>query len=238
MVNAIWMQTAGRANVTLSDEQGEQLSRYLDLLTAGNGRMNLTRIVDRPTAELQHVADALTLLPLVPAGPASVADVGSGGGVPGIPLAIARPDAAVTLIEATKKKAAFLRETVAALGLSNVTVVDDRVETAGRGELRERFDVAVARAVATLDWLAEWCLPLVRVGGVAVAMKGPRAQEELPGGAFASRVVGGGSPEIRKVELPGTDGRVLVVFAKRKPTGENFPRPVTSAKGKPLQLRR
>ena len=237
MPNDLWTHLAARASLSLTEDQHGQLSRYLDLLTAANERMNLTRIVDRPTAEVQHVGDALTVLPHLPAGAFALADVGSGGGVPGVPLAIVRPDARVTLIEATKKKAAFLREAVAALGLANVTVVDDRVEAAGQGDGRERFDVAVARAVATLDWLAEWCLPLVKVRGVAIAMKGPRAADELPAAIDVAKLVGGGEPVVHPVELPGTDGRVLVVFPKRKPTRDKYPRPVTSAKGKPLQMR-
>ncbi|MGA3068356.1 MAG: 16S rRNA (guanine(527)-N(7))-methyltransferase RsmG, partial [Tepidisphaeraceae bacterium] len=147
------------------------MSRYLDLLLAANARMNLTRIVDPKSAEILHVGDSLMVLPYLPAGAHRLADVGSGGGVPGIVLAIARPDAQITLIEATKKKAEFLKSAANELGLANVTVAPIRAEEAGRSELRETFDVALARAVGTLDWLAEWMLPLVKNGGVMLAMK-------------------------------------------------------------------
>src|SRR5690348_7735138 len=106
--------------------------------------MNLTRIADRAAAEVQHVGDALTVLPFLPREAHRLADVGSGGGVPGIPLAVARPDVSLVLVEATGKKAAFLTETARALGLTNVRVVNERAETAGRGDLREACDVAVA----------------------------------------------------------------------------------------------
>ena len=99
---ALWSELAARAGVTLTAGQLDRLSRYLDLLLDANRTMNLTRIVDRRSAEVQHVGDALTLLPLLPPGPHRLADVGSGGGVPGIPLAVARPDAQVLLIESTK----------------------------------------------------------------------------------------------------------------------------------------
>jgi 16S rRNA (guanine527-N7)-methyltransferase len=156
----LWAALADRASLSLSEAQLASLARYLDLLLAGNESMNLTRIIDRAAAEVQHVADALTLLPFLPAGPFRLADVGSGGGVPGIPLAIARPDAQVLLIESTRKKANFLRQTVAGLGLANVRVTEERAEdiaeVKGRDarQFREGFDIAVARAVATMVWLA------------------------------------------------------------------------------------
>ncbi|MEO6436616.1 MAG: RsmG family class I SAM-dependent methyltransferase, partial [Tepidisphaeraceae bacterium] len=121
-MNPLWTDLARRASVELSDDQGAALSRFLDLLLEGNARMNLTRITDRDAAEVQHVGDALTLLPFLPAGAIRVVDVGSGGGVPGIPLAIARPDATILLIESTKKKALFLKQTIEALGLKNASV--------------------------------------------------------------------------------------------------------------------
>lgn len=219
----------------MSDEQASQLSRYIDLLLAGNARMNLTRIGDRAAAEIQHVGDALTLLPHLPKAAHDLADVGSGGGVPGIPLAIARPDARVLLVESTKKKAAFLREAVAALGLKNVRVSERRAEDLGQAqETRERFDVAVARAVATTDWLAEWLLPLVRKGGKALAMKGQRAAEEVPLAAKAIEFLNGGPAVVHPVELPGTEHRVIVEIPKLGRTVPRYPRPPTLAKGRAL----
>lgn len=233
-MNELWRQLASAANVTLSEGQLAQLDGHLDLLLDANRRMNLTRITDRAAAEVQHVGDSLTLLPFLPAGEFRVADVGSGGGVPGIPLAIARPDARVMLVESTKKKAAFLRAAVAELELANVAVSEWRAEDVGRSNSRETFDVAVARAVATLDWLAEWCLPLVRPGGKLLAMKGVRAGAEVPAAAAAIRLLGGGGPVVHAVALPGTAHRVIVEVPKRSRTNDRFPRPATQAKGKPL----
>src|SRR5687768_16711544 len=98
-MNTLWTDLAARGHLTLSDTQHAQLAKYLDLLLAANQRMNLTRITDRAAPEVQHVGDALTLLPFLPPGNIRLADVGSGGGVPGIPLAIVRPDARVMLVE-------------------------------------------------------------------------------------------------------------------------------------------
>jgi 16S rRNA (guanine527-N7)-methyltransferase len=228
---ALWTDLAGG---NLTDAQVQQLSRYLDLLIAANQRMNLTRITDRAAAEINHVGDALTLLRYLPTGPIRLADVGSGGGVPGVPLAIARPDATITLIEATAKKAKFLTETAAELGLTNLKVRPQRAEDAGHSPVRESFDIVTVRAVGLMIWLVEWCLPLVKVGGTLLAMKGPRIAEELPAALRTIRHLGGGEPVIHPVQLPGTDGHVIVAIKKVKPTDQRFPRPATAAKGKPL----
>ncbi|HEV7300617.1 MAG TPA: 16S rRNA (guanine(527)-N(7))-methyltransferase RsmG [Tepidisphaeraceae bacterium] len=233
-MHPLWNELAAKANVTLTEAQHEQLSTYLKLLTAANNRMNLTRIVDRETAEVQHIGDALTVLPHLPPGGHSLADVGTGGGVPGIPLAIARPDVRVTLIEATKKKAAFLTEAVTALGLTNVRITAERAEEAATGGRRESFDVVVARAVATMPWLAEWCLPLARKGGKVLCLKGPKAHEELPFSKKAIRLGGGGSPIIHPVELPGTENRIIVEIRKVDRSDSRLPRPPSGAKGGPL----
>src|SRR3954452_22814581 len=111
-MNALWNELASRARLSLTESQHSLLARYLDLLLEANQRMNLTRIADRAAAEVQHVGDALTVLPFLPQDAFRLADVGSGGGIPGVILAIARPDAKVVLLEATKKKAVFLEEVV------------------------------------------------------------------------------------------------------------------------------
>jgi len=233
-VNELWIDLARRAGIELSDDQHGKLSRYLDLLLDANARMNLTRITDRAAAELQHVGDSLTVLPLLPAGAIRVADVGSGGGVPGIPLAIARPDATFLLIESTKKKATFLKQAIDALELKNVSVSEWRAEDVGHSNSRETFDVALARAVATMPWLAEWCLPLVKKGGKMLAMKGPKVAEELPEAKRTITTAGGGEAIVHPVNLPGTEHRVIVEIAKIARSDKRLPRPATQAKGKPL----
>ncbi len=232
--NALWIELGKRAGVAFSETQLTQLASYLDLLFAANARMNLTRITDRPAAEIQHVGDALTLLPFLPNGALQIADVGSGGGVPGLPLAIVRPEGRVVLIESTKKKAVFLRQTAESLGLSNVTVLDMRAEDVGRGLARETFDIAVVRAVATMNWLAEWCLPLLKNGGKMLAMKGQRISEELPAATMAIRRLGGAPAVLHPVELPGSEHRVIVEIIKMQPSDAVFPRPASIAKGKAI----
>ena len=234
-MNPLWTEIAGRAGAVLAPPQHEQLARYLDVLLAANQRMNLTRIIDREAAEVHHVGDALTLLRFIPPGKQRVADVGSGGGVPGIPLAIARPDVELLLIESTRKKAAFLEGAARELGLGNVRVADARAEDVGHDpQLRESFDVVVVRAVGTLNWLAEWCLPLVKRGGKMLAMKGPKAAEELPVAGHAIRVSGGGSVDVHPANLPGADNHVIIEIVKTGRTPSAYPRPASVAKGKPL----
>jgi len=152
----------------------------------------------------------------------------------GIPLAIARPELDVWLVEATKKKAAFLEKTAAELGLGNVHVLALRAEEVGQFEHREAFDVAAARAVATLDWLAEWCLPLLKLKGKMLAMKGKRAAEELPAATIAIRLLGGGKPIVHPIELPDTDSHVVIEIGKQQRTDLKYPRPPTSAKGRAI----
>mgnify|MGYP001141713221 CR=1 FL=1 len=230
----LWNNLAQRASLTLSGDQLRRLDEYLDRLLDANQRMNLTRITDREAARVQHVGDTLTLLPFLPREAHRLADIGSGGGVPGIPLAIARRDVQVVLIESTRKKAAFLRECAADLELSNVLVRDERAEEAGRSDLRESFDVVTARAVGEMVWLAEWCLPLVRKGGVMLAMKGQKIHEELPAAARAIRLLGGGQPQIHPVDLPDTTHHVIVQIPKQAKTDPRYPRPPTIAKRRPL----
>jgi 16S rRNA (guanine527-N7)-methyltransferase len=234
-MNPLWDQIAARARISLSKEEHDLFERYLDLLLSANRQMNLTRITDRESAEVGHIADSLTLLAWLPRESVRIADVGSGGGVPGIPLAIARPDSTVVLIESTRKKAAFLEWAAGELGLANVHVVDRRVEEAGADkDLRESFNVVVCRAVGTLNWLAEWCLPLLKLGGKMLAMKGPKAAEELPLAEHAIRLTGGSNPDVRPADLPGAAYHVVVEVAKKRHTPAAYPRHPTVAKGKPL----
>jgi 16S rRNA (guanine527-N7)-methyltransferase len=206
----LWNTLALKAGLTLDPHQCEQLNSFLDLLLSANERMNLTRITERGQAEILHVADALTLLPHLPRQGHRLADVGSGGGIPGIILAVVRPDAQVVLIESTLKKADFLRSTAASLSLSNVTVEPVRAEGLACSAQRGSFDIAVARAVAPLGILVQWLLPLLKSGGLALAMKGPKATDELHQAQQAIMQLGGRNPVILPAELPGRPGHVIV----------------------------
>ncbi|HEY1922289.1 MAG TPA: 16S rRNA (guanine(527)-N(7))-methyltransferase RsmG [Tepidisphaeraceae bacterium] len=225
MSQELWNTLAQRAGLTLDERQHALLNTFLDLLLEANQRMNLTRITDRQQAEILHVADAMTLLPHLPARRHRVADVGSGGGIPGIILAIVRPDAHVVLIESTQKKTHFLRSTATELKLGNIDIEPVRAEEVARLADRESFDIAVARAVATMPELAEWLLPLVKVGGFALAMKGPKGREELQQAQHLIQRLGGNRTEIVSADLPDRPGHIIIKIAKNKPTHPRFPRP-------------
>jgi 16S rRNA (guanine527-N7)-methyltransferase len=173
----LWNQLARDASIDLSAEQLALLDRYLDSLIAWNEKLNLTRIVDRADAEVKHVADALTLLKHLPRpGELQIrlADVGTGGGVPGVPLAICRPDAKVTLIDATKKKLDAVTAICSELGIANVQPRHTRVEA-----VRDRFEGIVTRAVADVPTLLNWCGLMMSSRSVLLMLKGPRAREEI-----------------------------------------------------------
>lgn len=169
-----------RVGIEISADEESRLARYLGMLFATNERINLTRI-EPASAWRRHVVDSLALLaPLASIeGLARAVDVGSGGGLPAIPLAIARPDVAWTLIESTGKKARFLEAVARRLGLANVGVVAARAEDVAHGPLRETFDVATSRAVGGLAELVRISVPLLRIGGLMLAIKGERAAEEV-----------------------------------------------------------
>lgn len=206
----------------LDDDSVARLSQYLDRLLATNQVMNLTRITDRADAQIRLLADSLDLLRFVPDDARSLIDVGSGGGVPGLPLAIARPDLRVTLLDATAKKVRFLEETARELGITNVVAIQGRAEDAGCDRRhRDRHDVVTARAVARLATLVELTLPLIRPGGIAILPKGAAAEEELAEASYAIRMLGGRARTIIDGAIEGTR---VVVIDKMTTTPEQFPR--------------
>jgi 16S rRNA (guanine527-N7)-methyltransferase len=185
---------------------------------------------------LPLIEDSLVLLAHLQ-GARRLVDVGSGGGMPGIPLKLACPELQVTLLEADRRKAGFLLHAAARLGLE-VQVVAERAESAGRGALRERFDVAVCRALAAPPVLLELCLPLVRVGGRVLAMRaggsgepGTEASPDLPA---VAATLGGGRPEAVPAPSPARDRGSILVVPKLAPTPEAYPRRPGQPNRRPL----
>ncbi len=186
-----------------------------------------------------HVLDSLSCLLFEPLRDAKLlADVGSGGGLPGVPLGIAINGLRVSLVEATTKKARFLESAVRQLGHTGFHVLNQRVEEVGGSEeFRGLYDVATARALSSLDVLAEYCLPLVKVGGHVVAMKGRVEKDELRRGEYAAKLLGAEIADMVPVSrLPEYEEkqRCLVVFEKTRGTPEKYPRRVGLPSKKPL----
>lgn len=203
------------------------LAAFHAALERANQTTNLTRITGEADFVERHALDALVALPLLgDAAEARLVDVGSGCGVPGIPLAIARPGWRVTLVETANRKARALRQVLSELDLAQrVDVVAERAELCGQDpELREAFDLAVARAVGSVPLVCELCLPLVRVGGALVLYRGSEgaAEEELA--AQIAPQLGGGAVERRTLQLPGGAERSLLRIEKVSATPERYPR--------------
>jgi 16S rRNA (guanine527-N7)-methyltransferase len=201
---------------------------YLHELIEWNQKFNLTSITDPAEIRRKHFKDSLLLLQTFQLTNESVVDVGAGAGFPGIPLKIARPDIALTLVEATRKKVDFLNHIIKALGLEETEAVWSRAEDYAHDH-REEFGLAVARGVAKLNALCEYCLPLVKVGGLFVAYKQVEVETEIKAAAGAIKALGGRLKEIKKFP-----NRSLILIEKIKFTPAGYPRRAGIAKQKPL----
>ena len=233
--------------LTLTQKELDTFQVYQQELLAWNERFNLTAISDENQIEVRHFLDSLSCLLVLdgnrPAGASPVApikripesarglslrviDVGTGPGFPGIPLKIVCPRLKLTLLEATGKKVTFLQHMVEILKLKDVQVVQDRAEQAGQsGDHREAYDVVVARAVAELVVLAEYTLPLCRLGGRVIAQKGLDVHAEVMAAERAVNLLGGKVRQLVDVELPGlAESRSLVILDKVARTPPNYPR--------------
>lgn len=227
--------TAASWGLALDRRQLDQFAAYTDELRRWNERVNLTAITTEPEIAARHFLDSLRCALSWGEEPRRLIDVGAGAGFPGLPLKILRPELRLALVESVEKKAAFLRHMVAVLGLSGVEVAVARAETIGHAEAhREHYDVAVARAVAELRVLAEYCLPLCRVGGRFLAPKGAQVEPELQAAQEAIAVLGGRIGAVEQVELPGVERRTLVVVEKIAPTPPQYPRAVGVPSKRPL----
>lgn len=187
----------------------------------------------------EHILDSTSCVLFEPSKDATeLVDVGSGGGLPGLPLAIGMEGLSVTLVESTAKKTKFLDDVVEHLGVSNCQVVNARAEDLGHSEeFRSRYDIATARALASLDVIAEYCVPLVRIGGHVIAMKAGVGKNELDNGRISARLLGGEIVDVIPVErLPEYEPkqRSLIVFEKVARTSKKYPRQVGLPAKKPL----
>ncbi len=212
---------------------GLRFEMYCRLLLETNKVMNLTAITEEDEVARLHFLDCAALLALPEPPRGKVVDVGSGAGFPGLPLKILRPETDLTLLDSQKKRVGFLKDTCAALGFPDVTCLHARAEESPK--LRESFDFALSRAVARLNLLCELCLPLVRVGGAFLAMKGPEPQEEIDEAARAVSVLGGQLGKTFYYDVPGTDARHSVVIVRKiAPTPEKYPRRFAKMQKQPL----
>ncbi|MEK6222878.1 MAG: 16S rRNA (guanine(527)-N(7))-methyltransferase RsmG, partial [Chloroflexota bacterium] len=198
---------AADIDVKLTDAQINSFFQYAELLLEWNQKMSLTGIIEPVAIRQKHFLDSISCWPLMKTSTTSrVIDVGTGAGFPGLVLKILQPDMHLTLVESVTKKTNFLAHIVQELDLQNVIILDERAEAVGQlPEHREQYDWAVARAVAKMPVLAEYLLPLVKVGGGMLAQKGESAAEETESAQNAIAQCGGTTQAVEKMDIPGSD---------------------------------
>jgi 16S rRNA (guanine527-N7)-methyltransferase len=216
-------------NLRLSTRQVAALQRYEQELLEWNMRINLTAIRDAESVRAKHFLDSFTcLLAWRDQPPASLIDIGTGAGFPGIPLKIIYPSMRLTLVDSVGKKLDFCRHIIQTLGLEKVDFTQARAEELGQNPAyRERYEWAVARAVANLNILVEYLLPLVRIGGAILAQKGESGPAEAHSADRPARLLGGRLRQLLPLTLPGVvEDRYLIIFDKIAATPRNYPRRV------------
>ena len=229
---------AAEAGIALSEAQLAAFTRYYELLITWNEKMNLTALTAPGDVAVKHIIDSLTAYDAALVGGApAVIDVGTGAGFPGLPLKIFAPDIRLTLMDSLGKRVRFLETVVSELGLTDVACIHARAEEAARDQAhRERYDIAVSRAVARLPVLLEYTLPFVkRGGGHLLALKGRQYEDEAREAARALKLLGGAIEETRPVHLPGLDDvRAVLMIRKERPTPRAYPRKAGTPAKKPL----
>lgn len=228
-----------KQHVELNTHQMAQYQQYYTRLVAVNEHMNLTAITEEKDVYLKHFYDSLTLAwayPTLQTESLHMIDVGAGAGFPSLPLKIAFPQLQITIIDALNKRIKFLADLVTELGLEGVTVQHARAEEFGhiKAPAREQYDVATARALARLNVLGELTLPLVKKGGVLLAMKGSQADDEINEAKKAINTLGGKIGEQVDVSLPNGDPRSVILIEKVKSTPKKYPRKPGDPVRKPL----
>ncbi len=228
---------ADKFNITITDDELAKFDKYFRLLIEWNEKINLTAITEPHEVAVKHMIDSLSCHDeKIFAENAHIIDVGTGAGFPGIPLKIYRPDLKVTLLDSLQKRIKFLDEVIITLGLKDITCVHARAEEGARQKQhREKYDVAVSRAVARLSVLAEYTLPYVKVGGCLVALKGAKFAEEADEAKRAVAMLGGEIEDVRPIHLPTLDDkRAIIIVRKTKPTPKTYPRKAGTPERKPL----
>lgn len=224
--------------IKLLDEQKEMFEQYVLLLQEANKKINLTSIVKKEEILEKHFLDSLSIVNIMAKEdflkPINIIDIGAGAGFPGLPLKIVFPQIKLTLVESTVKKVNFINEIISKFKLDNTTCIADRAENVVKNtKYREQYDIATARAVSGANTLAEYLLPLLKIGGYAVLYKAKNIEEELQKAVNALQILGGEIEKIEKIKL-GEQDRSLVLIKKVKNTPDKYPRRIGLPEKKPL----
>jgi len=236
----ILIDGAQRLGINLHKEQIKKFSRYLELLAQWNQKINLTSLKKPREIIIKHFLDSISCIKIInkyiDTEGISVIDVGAGAGFPGIPIKIICPSIRLSLLEARNKKTIFLEKMTEEMNFQKVKILNGRAETFGISlDYREKYDVVISRAVARLNVLSEYCLPLVRVGGLFVAQKGRLYKEETEKSFKAIKFLGGELTGVENVRIPFINQeRYLLVIKKIKDTPSKFPRKEGLPQKRPL----
>lgn len=225
-----------RIDIEFNDKQLDQFYEYMNLLLEWNKKINLTAIIEVEEIILKHFIDSLTINKYIGENKTLV-DVGTGAGFPGIPLKIYRPDLKVTLVDSLNKRINFLNEVISKLDLKDINTVHKRIEDFGKDKkYRESFDYVTARAVANLTTLSEYLIPISKVNGKCICMKGNDIEEEVNSSKNAINLLGGKINKIDYFELPNSDiSRNIIVIDKIKETPNKYPRKAGLPSKEPLK---
>ncbi len=205
-----------KLNISYSDEQLDMIDNFYEMLVEKNKVLNLTRITDRENFYVKHVLDSLLVSKICDLKDKYILDVGTGAGFPGIPIKIFFPDTKLLLMDSVNKKLLFIEESIGKLGLNNISVIHGRAEDLGHdNNYREKYDIAVSRAVADMSVLSELCIPFVRISGEFIAYKSSDSDEEIHSASKAIQTLSGSDASISDVEIPDTGiFRKLVIVKK------------------------
>lgn len=237
MFTSYLLNAAQKFHIRIHEKQLRQFNTYYELLLVWNEKMNLTAITEPLEVAVKHMIDSLSCYDeQVFVKGCSVVDVGTGAGFPGVPLKIMYPDIKLTLVDSLNKRVVFLQELTAKLGFSDIDIFHARAEEFAKlKERRETYDVAVSRAVARLNILCELCLPLVKINGHFLALKGAQFEQEVREAQCAVSILGGRIQEIKPIVLPGIDDvRAVIDVVKIEPCPKKYPRKPGTPEKKPL----
>ena len=229
------VEKALKIRIELSEHQIEQFYIYMKLLTEWNEKINLTAIIEPKEIILKHFIDSLTISSQIQQS-ITIADIGSGAGFPGIPLKIVNPEKELVLIDSLSKRVNFLNEVIKKCNINGITAIHARVEEIGHNsKYRGQFDVTTSRAVAKLNVLLEYMMPLGKLGGKCICLKGPNIDDEIEESKKALNILGGEISKIEKINLPDSDNkRTIIEVLSVKQLPNKYPRKPGTPTSSPL----
>lgn len=229
------IELSKKIDISLTKTQIKNYFEYMQLLLEWNEKINLTAITEVDDIILKHFIDSLTVIKYIKENN-KIIDVGTGAGFPGIPIGIMNSNIDITLLDSLNKRISFLNEVCNKIELKNIRTIHGRAEDFGKDkDTREKFDIAISRAVANMTTLVEYLLPFVKVGGYAICMKGPEIEEELSKAKFAINELGGKIEKVENFVLPKSDiERNIVIIKKISDTPNKYPRKAGTPSQSPM----